>query len=73
MNPSRLATSQYIMAVEAVSYPVILHDAIAKRTASQLEKHGYGHVESGASGQVIFRLSPDGADMLDPQNYAEDF
>jgi DhnA family fructose-bisphosphate aldolase class Ia len=71
-EPCQLTDPQYIMAIGAVSYPVILRDGNETKTARALERKGYGAVEKGGSGQLIFRLSQAGADMLDPQWFYDD-
>lgn len=59
-----LTDAQFGMVATALSYPVILDDRAMKVTARSLEKRGYGSVENGASGQVIFRLNQQGHDAM---------
>ena len=61
-----------MMAISAAHYPVILTTGGEKRTARALAAKGYGSVESGAGGEIIFRLSQTGADMLDPNEFYDE-
>ena len=45
-------------------HPRILKDRSEKLIAANLEKLGYGAVESGASGEMIFRLNQAGEDAF---------
>lgn len=55
-----LTDNQYRVARDAWNHPVILRTRGDKMAARQLERKGWGNVESGASGEVIFRMNEDG-------------
>ncbi len=60
-----LTDRQLTLCIAAQFNPVILGDGGSKRTARALEKKGWGTVEDGASGEVIFRLNQAGADAVE--------
>jgi len=49
-----------------------LRGAVAKHAARALERKGWGAVEAGGAGEVIFRLNQAGEDMLAPYVRAAD-
>jgi hypothetical protein len=60
-----LTDGQFDLVSRALDHPHILRTRAEKVSARSLEKRGYGTVESGASGDVIFRLNQDGSDAVD--------
>ena len=63
MRLASLTESQRALAELAVRHPVIVTGP-RLNTARKLEAKLYGAVETGASGEVIFRLSQAGADAV---------
>ena len=59
-----LTDPQLGMCIDAVLCPQILRDGGMKRTARALERKGWGNVEDGASGEIIFRINQSGADAV---------
>jgi len=59
-----LTDVQLGMCIDAVLCPQILRDGNQKRTARALERMGWGNVEDGASGEIIFRINQAGSDAV---------
>jgi hypothetical protein len=66
VNAANLTDNQFSVAWGARSYPLILRGAVAKHAARALERKGWGTVETGGAGEMIFRLNQAGEDMLAP-------
>jgi len=66
VNAANLTDNQFSVAWGARSYPLILRGAVAKHAARALERKGWGAVEAGGAGELIFRLNQAGEDMLAP-------
>ena len=66
LDPESLTDQQFWLAgMGAVKrHPRILETAGEKRTAQNLERLGWGSIESGASGELIFRLNQAGEDAF---------
>ena len=64
LSDNDLTDKQMGIALVARAYPVILKTGGEVRTATSLERRGWGTVEDGASGERIFRLNQDGEDAL---------
>ena len=64
LSDNDLTDKQVDLVCKARAYPVILATGGEARTASSLEKRGWGAVEDGASGERIFRLNQNGEDAL---------
>lgn len=60
-----LTDAQFAVAVAAFPYPRILSEKGAKIAARALAKKGWGEVESGGSGEVIFRLNQAASDVVE--------
>lgn len=73
MDALTLTDKQFDMVVKAINFPVILKTRGQSITAASLARHGWGQVEPGASGEKIFRLSPDGEAELrrEQQSWSE--
>jgi len=72
VNAANLTDNQFAVASGARSYPLILRGAVAKHAARALERKGWGTVETGGAGEMIFRLNQAGEDMLAPYVRAAD-
>lgn len=64
LDTSSLTDRQFLLAHDARVHPVILAAAGEKNSARALERGGWGTVEAGASGEIIFRLSQVGCDAF---------
>lgn len=58
-----MTPKQRALATQAYRFPVIL-DRTTSLIARHLENKGLGIIEDGASGEVIFRLSQAGCDVV---------
>ena len=72
VNAANLTDNQFSVAWGARSCPLILRGAVAKHAARALERKGWGAVETGGAGEMIFRLNQAGEHMLAPYVRAAD-
>jgi len=72
VNAANLTDNQFSVAWGSRSYPLILRGAVAKHAARALERKGWGTVETGGAGEMLFRLNQAGEDMLAPYVRAAD-
>lgn len=57
---------QFSLACRAFACPTILRNQTDKYVGQCLTKKGWGAVEPGASGEMIFRLNQAGCDAVQP-------
>lgn len=66
LDIGELTDWQFGLTRRAYAYPTILHGPTDKNVAHRLAEKGWGAVENGASGEVIFRLNQAGSDAVKP-------
>lgn len=63
LSSEDLTSKQWLLACDARRFPVIVSGG-RLTTARSLERNGWGLVENGASGEVLFRMSQAGCDAF---------
>lgn len=64
LDMCNLTDLQFVMVNDALPFPVRLCTPARKITARSLVKKGWGTVEDGAAGELIFRLNQEGEDEV---------
>ena len=63
LDTLELTDMQLLLVIASASYPTILTSK-RMRTAYALERKGWGNVETGSAGEMIFRLNQAGSSAL---------